>query len=104
MTDAASDRPSILVVDDGSRGPLLGAELTARYGKDYAVRLELSATAVSSRLRELAEAHHPVALVLGIYARETGQGMLFQDEGEAPPPAAGGASDSGSRPKLRVIK
>ena len=35
----------------------------------------------------------PVASVLGIYARETGQGMLFQDEGEAPPPAAG-AGDS----------
>lgn len=45
----------------------------------------------------------PVASVLGIYARETGQGMLFQDEGEAPPPAAG-AGDTGSRPKLRVIK
>jgi stringent starvation protein B len=45
----------------------------------------------------------PVSSVLGIYARETGQGMLFQDEGEAPPPAAG-AGDSGSRPKLRVIK
>ena len=28
----------------------------------------------------------PVASVLGIYARETGQGMLFQDEGESPRP------------------
>ena len=45
----------------------------------------------------------PVTAVLGIYARETGQGMLFQDEGESPPPAAG-AGDSGSRPKLRIIK
>jgi stringent starvation protein B len=45
----------------------------------------------------------PVVSVLGIYARETGQGMLFQDEGEAPPPAAG-AGDNGTRPKLRVIK
>ena len=45
----------------------------------------------------------PVVSVLGIYARETGQGMLFQDEGESPPPAAG-SGDSGSRPKLRVIK
>ena len=45
----------------------------------------------------------PINAVLGIYARETGQGMLFQDEGESPPPAAG-AGDSGSRPKLRVIK
>lgn len=45
----------------------------------------------------------PIAAVLGIYARETGQGMLFQDEGDAPPPAAG-PGDSGPRPKLRVIK
>ncbi len=45
----------------------------------------------------------PVTAVLGIYARETGQGMLFQDEGEAPPPVSG-PGDTGSRPKLRVIK
>lgn len=45
----------------------------------------------------------PLAAVLGIYARETGQGMLFQDESETPPPAAG-PDDTGSRPKLRVIK
>ena len=47
----------------------------------------------------------PVAAVLGIYARETGQGMLFQDEGESPPPPASPSpEDSGSRPKLRVVK
>jgi stringent starvation protein B len=45
----------------------------------------------------------PVTSVLGIYARETGQGMLFQDEGEAPPPVSG-PGDASSRPKLRVIK
>jgi stringent starvation protein B len=46
----------------------------------------------------------PIAAVLGIYARETGQGMLFQDEGDAPPPPMPGPDDSGSRPKLRVVK
>jgi stringent starvation protein B len=48
----------------------------------------------------------PVAAVLGIYARETGQGMLFQDETDAtpPPPASPNPEDSGSRPKLRVVK
>lgn len=47
----------------------------------------------------------PVSAVLGIYARETGQGMLFQDEGDVPPPpAASGPEDAGSRPKLRVVK
>ncbi|HEU0224672.1 MAG TPA: ClpXP protease specificity-enhancing factor [Steroidobacteraceae bacterium] len=45
----------------------------------------------------------PLAAVLGIYARETGQGMLFQDDGEAPPPAPD-PDDTGSRPKLRVVK
>ncbi|MGH8198339.1 MAG: ClpXP protease specificity-enhancing factor [Steroidobacteraceae bacterium] len=45
----------------------------------------------------------PIAAVLGIYARETGQGMLFQDEGESPPPVPG-PNDTGTRPKLRVIK
>ena len=46
----------------------------------------------------------PVAAVLGIYARETGQGMLFQDEGDVPPPVTPGPDDSGTRPKLRVVK
>jgi stringent starvation protein B len=47
----------------------------------------------------------PVAAVLGIYARETGQGMLFQDETDAtPPPATPSPDDSGTRPKLRVVK
>lgn len=45
----------------------------------------------------------PIAAVLGIYSRETGQGMLFQDEGEQPPPVPG-HDDTGSRPKLRVVK
>lgn len=45
----------------------------------------------------------PIAAVLGIYARETGQGMLFQDDGDAPPPMPG-PDDSGARPKLRVVK
>jgi stringent starvation protein B len=56
----------------------------------------------------------PVAAIRGIYARETGQGMLFSDEdvgpptapapGDGPPapqpPAAGGKP----RPRLKVIK
>ena len=53
----------------------------------------------------------PVEAVLGIYARETGQGMIFgeddtpastpaSDESSPPPPPAGG----GRRAKLKVIK
>ena len=59
----------------------------------------------------------PVAAVVGIYARETGQGMLFSDEDatppvipppdggppQAPPPPAPSGGDK-PRPKLKVVK
>jgi stringent starvation protein B len=62
----------------------------------------------------------PVRAVLGIYARETGQGMIFP-EGDADPdptdgpPAAtpggapagkgkSGSATAGKRPKLQVVK
>jgi stringent starvation protein B len=54
----------------------------------------------------------PVAAVLAIYARETGQGMIFNEDADQPPegpqgpapepqpPKEGGAG----RPKLKVVK
>lgn len=52
----------------------------------------------------------PLAAVTGIYARETGQGMLFQGDDSPPPPepptatSGGSGSDTGRRAKLRVVK
>ncbi len=49
----------------------------------------------------------PTSAVLGIYARENGQGMLFeQEEGGTPPsPASAPASESKpKRPQLKVVK
>jgi stringent starvation protein B len=52
----------------------------------------------------------PVTAILGIYARETGQGMLFGEEDAAPPPTPDGGAPQPpgggdkSRPKLKVIK
>jgi stringent starvation protein B len=51
----------------------------------------------------------PVGAVLGIYARETGQGMLFSDDDspDSPGPVAGPAAPTSGatrRPKLKVIK
>jgi stringent starvation protein B len=52
----------------------------------------------------------PVGAILGIYARETGQGMVFGEETPPPtsPSSPGGSSDgSGERarkPKLKVVK
>lgn len=53
----------------------------------------------------------PVGAVLGVYAKENGKGMFF-DENEMPPPDTGGSSggDDDNRPKpsgkpsLKVIK
>ena len=53
----------------------------------------------------------PVAAVLGIYARETGQGMIFSDDDSPPAPPDGDGKPpatpppaSGRRAKLKVIK
>ena len=48
----------------------------------------------------------PVGAVIGIFAKENGQGLVFQaDESEPPPPDDGNQPESGSgRSHLRVIK
>ena len=59
----------------------------------------------------------PMAAIMGIYARENGQGMVFQTEapeptppGDAPPagksttPSTGGRPVKGQRPSLKVVK
>lgn len=51
----------------------------------------------------------PVVAVIGIFAKETGQGLMFQGEGtQSPPPAAGtgagAAKPKSSRPQLKIIK
>ena len=64
--------------------------------------------------------HVPIDAVLGIYARETGQGMVFSEDSatppaegdepdpESPPPAApttgAGRPEKPGRPKLTVVK
>ncbi|ALO46948.1 ClpXP protease specificity-enhancing factor [Pseudohongiella spirulinae] len=50
----------------------------------------------------------PIAAVMGIYARENGQGMVFESEPQAPDPEPTPPEDKpgkpGSRPALRVVK
>jgi stringent starvation protein B len=59
--------------------------------------------------------HVPIRAVLGIYARETGQGMIFPEgdaepdpNDKAPPPAAAATDKKGppaaKRPRLQVVK
>jgi stringent starvation protein B len=103
------------------------ADVPQAYVKDGKIVLNLSASAtqrlqlgnkdIEFDARFAGVVHHvrvPIAAVLGIYARETGEGMVFseQDLGPEPPsrptPAedGGGARDSGEkrRPQLRVVK
>lgn len=47
----------------------------------------------------------PIPAVLGIYARESGQGMIFSGENEGPEPPDQNPDDApGNKPHLRVVK
>jgi stringent starvation protein B len=102
-----------------------GAEVPRAYVKDGKIVLNLSESAtqrlrignddVEFDARFAGVVHHvrfPVSAVLGVYARETGEGMVFseQDLGPEPPkrptPAEDGnnTSSTGRRPVLKVVK
>jgi len=108
----ANNQTPHLVVDAGVQG----AEVPKAYVRDGRITLNVSWQAtqglkLGNDCIEFAarfggvpqQVRVPIAAVLGIYARETGQGMLFQDEGDSPPPVPS-PDDTGSRPKLRVVK
>ena len=77
-------------------------------------RLKIDNDIVEFDARFAGVVHHvrfPVSAVMGIYARETGEGMMFaeQDAGpETPPPSGPAPAEEGSgtpkRPQLRVVK
>lgn len=47
----------------------------------------------------------PIAAVLGIYARETGEGMVFSDQDLGPePPPPGAEEDGNRRSHLKLVK
>jgi stringent starvation protein B len=46
----------------------------------------------------------PIGAVLGIYARENGQGMVFEAERNEPSPPDDGDEPKPTRPALRVVK
>jgi len=105
------------VIVDAARD---GSEVPRAYVKDDKIVLNLSESA-TQRLRLGNEEvefdarfagviHHvrfPVSAVLGIYARETGEGMVFseQDLGPEPPRHPPQTEEGGPRrPQLKVVK
>ncbi len=102
-----------------------GVEVPPAYVKDGKIvlnlsmsatqRLELKNDAIEFDARIAGVAHHvrvPIAAVLGVYARETGEGMIFSEvEGEPTPPPAVAAPEGGParaaevrRPRLTLVK
>ena len=97
-----------------------GAEVPRAYVKDGKIVLNLSEGAtqrlhmgneeVEFDARFAGVIHHvrfPVSAVLGIYARETGEGMVFseQDLGPEPPTRPSQTEEGGARrPQLKVVK
>jgi stringent starvation protein B len=94
------------------------AELPMAYAKDGKIVLNLSAAAtqrlrlgndhVEFDARFAGVIHHvrfPIKAVIGIYARETGEGMVFseQDLGPEPPDKTTPGEDS-VRPKLSIVR
>ena len=104
-----------VIVDAGREG----AEVPRAYVKDGKIvlnlsegatqRLRLGADLVEFDARFAGVVHHvrfPVSAVLGIYARETGEGMVFseQDLGPEPPTKPSPPEDGARRPQLKVVK
>ena len=105
-----------VIVDAGREG----AEVPRAYVKDGKIVLNLSEGAtqrlrlgnddIEFDARFAGVIHHvrfPVSAVLGIYARETGEGMVFseQDLGPEPPTRPTPAEEGGARrPQLKVVK
>jgi len=96
-----------------------GAEVPRSYVKDGKIVLNLGEGAtqhlrlgndqVEFDARFAGISHHvrfPVSAVLGIYARETGEGMVFSEQDLGPePPRPSQAEEGGARrPQLKVVK
>ena len=103
VVDALSDSVCVPIehVKDG--------KIILNISETAAHNLKLTTDAVSFRARFSGVAFDvwvPMSSVLGIYARETGQGMIFSHDAEhpVPPDESEEVETTRSRPHLRVVK
>ena len=93
---------------------IAGVEVPQQYVKNGQIVLNVSPGAIADMLMSNEDIRFrgrfggvaidvfvPMAAVLGIYARENGQGMVFEPE-QAPPPSDD--EPKGGKPSLRVVK
>ncbi len=104
------------VIVDAERA---GADVPRAYVKEGKIVLNLSPSAtqrlklgndnVEFDARFAGVVHHvrfPVSAVMGVYAHETGEGMVFSDQdlGPQPPTRPTLTEEGGKRPQLKVVK
>ena len=109
---------------DVPRAYVQEGKIVLNLGYSATQRLKIDNDTVEFDARFAGVVHHvrfPVGAVLGVYARETGEGMMFQDQDagpippegptSGPPPGPGAgpapAEEGGGgarRPQLRVVK
>lgn len=111
------------IVDNGCTPHVLidaharGVEVPQQYVKDGQIVLNVSPGAVANLLISnedisfrgrfggiATDIRAPVGAVMGIYARENGQGMVFEAEPASPPGDDGGSAAPPPRRGLRVVK
>ncbi len=97
-------------VDETTRVPMAyvkDGQIVLNIGPGAVRSLVMDNEAVSFSARFGGVAHEiyvPVANVLAIYARETGEGMAFPQQESAAPDADAGPERPKGRPSLRVVK
>ena len=86
-------------------------QIVLNISPDAVVDLSITNNAVAFNGRfggVAADVYVPIPAVVGIYARENGQGMVFDPEDavttppEDPPPTSGGGGEA--RPSLKIVK
>ncbi len=100
-----------------------GVQVPQEYVKDGQIVLNIAPSAVkaltlgnelltfSARFRGIPmDISVPLPAVIGVYARENGRGMMFEEAGEnvldpeSPPPSDPGSPPRGGKVSLRVVK
>ena len=81
--------------------------LNVSYAATRGLAIGNEAVAFEARFNGVPKSLHvPIGAVLGIYARENGQGMVFSEEVAPPPedPSPDSGPSEGKRPTLKVVK
>ena len=103
IVDAARDHTEV------PRAYVKDGKIVLNLSEGATQRLRLGNDEIEFDARFAGVIHHvrfPVSAVLGVYARETGEGMVFSDQdlGPEPPPQPTAEEDGSRRSHLKLVK